>query len=163
MVTQLTGRYDSVMHRPTITVNILRLPHSDGLPLPKYATAEAAGMDLHAAVGSPTPITRGGIVLIPTGFAVEIPVGFEGQVRPRSGLAAKQGVTLPNSPATIDADYRGEILVPLINLGTTDFLVERGARIAQLLVLPVPRVEWVEVTALSASARGEKGFGHTGT
>ena len=125
-------------------------------------TPGAAGMDLHAAVADDVPIEPGGIVLIPTGLEVAIPDGYEGQVRPRSGLAVKHGISLPNTPATIDADYRGEIRVPLINLGRAPFTVSRGMRIAQLVVAPVARVTWDEVAELPATGRGAKGFGHSG-
>ena len=143
-------------------MKIRRLPSSEGLPLPAYQTAGAAGMDLHAAVGDDLVIEPGGIVLVPTGLAVAIPEGFEGQVRPRSGLAVKHGISLPNTPATIDSDYRGEIRVPLINLGRETFRVSRGMRVAQLVVAPVARVSWDEVDELPATDRGGKGFGHSG-
>src|SRR2546425_7446331 len=125
-------------------------------------SASAAGMDLHAAVGADIVLAPGQIALVPTGLEVAIPDGFEGQVRPRSGLAVKHGISLPNTPATIDADYRGEIRVPLINLGREPFCVSRGMRIAQLVVAPVVRVMWDEVEALPATGRGGKGFGHSG-
>jgi dUTP pyrophosphatase len=146
-----------------LTVQIRRLPSSEGLALPVYMTPGAAGMDLHAAVAGDVVIEPGGIVLVPTGLEVAIPDGFEGQVRPRSGLAVKHGISLPNTPATIDSDYRGEIRVPLINLGRETFHVSRGMRIAQLVVAPVLRVIWDEVETLPASRRGGQGFGHTGT
>ena len=145
-----------------VTVQILRLPSADGLALPLYMTPGAAGMDLHAAIDGELTILPGAIVLVPTGLEVAIPDGFEGQVRPRSGLAVKHGISLPNTPATIDADYRGEIRVPLINLGREAFLVSRGMRIAQFVVAPVARVTWDEVETLSATDRGGKGFGHSG-
>lgn len=125
-------------------------------------TANAAGMDLQAAIDTDLAIAAGQIVLVPTGLEVAIPDGFEGQVRPRSGLAVKHGISLPNTPATIDADYRGEIRVPLINLGREPFTVTRGMRIAQLIVAPVARVTWDEVTELPATARASGGFGHSG-
>jgi dUTP diphosphatase len=125
-------------------------------------TSGAAGMDLYAAVAGDVVIEAGGIVLVPTGLEVAIPDGFEGQVRPRSGLAVTHGISLPNTPATIDADYRGEIRVPLINLGRQPFRVSRGMRIAQLVVAPVARVTWDEVAELPATDRGGKGFGHSG-
>src|ERR1700704_666853 len=125
-------------------------------------TTSAAGMDLHAAIEADVAIAAGQIVLVPTGLEVAIPDGFEGQVRPRSGLAVKHGISLPNTPATIDADYRGEIRVPLINLGRESFTVSRGMRIAQLVVAPVARVTWDEVTQLPATARASGGFGHSG-
>jgi dUTP pyrophosphatase len=145
-----------------LTVQIRRLPSSLGLNLPVYMTPGAAGMDLYAAVSEDVVIGAGGIVLVPTGLEVAIPDGFEGQVRPRSGLAVKHGISLPNTPATIDADYRGEIRVPLINLGREPFRVSRGMRIAQLVVAPVVRVTWDEVAELPATDRGGKGFGHSG-
>jgi dUTP pyrophosphatase len=145
-----------------LTVQIRRLPRSDGLPLPAYMTASAAGMDLHAAIDADVAIAVGQIVLVPTGLEVAIPDGFEGQVRPRSGLAVKHGISLPNTPATIDADYRGEIRVPLINLGREPFTVSRGMRIAQLVVAPVARVTWDEVAELPATTRASGGFGHSG-
>jgi len=125
-------------------------------------TAGAAGMDLHAAVPDDLAIEPGAIVLVPTGLEVAIPEGFEGQVRPRSGLAVQHGISLPNTPATIDSDYRGEIRVPLINLGREPFRIARGMRIAQLVVAPVVRVAWDEVVELPATARGGGGFGHSG-
>jgi dUTP pyrophosphatase len=143
-------------------MQIRRLPHSEGLPLPTYMTAGAAGMDLHAAVRDDVVIEPGAIVLIPTGLEVAIADGFEGQVRPRSGLAVKHGISLPNTPATIDADYRGEIRVPLINLGRATFVVSRGMRIAQFVVAPVARVAWVEVEDLPETVRAAGGFGHSG-
>jgi len=146
----------------TLRVQIRRLPASEGLPLPTYMTANAAGMDLHAAIAADIIVAPGGIVLVPTGLEVAIPDGFEGQVRPRSGLAVRHGISLPNTPATIDADYRGEIRVPLINLGGEPFAIERGMRIAQLIVAPVVRVAWDEVAELPATVRAGQGFGHSG-
>jgi dUTP diphosphatase len=145
-----------------LTVKIRRLASATELGLPVYMTPGAAGMDLHAAVMADVVIEPGSIVLIPTGLEVAIPEGFEGQVRPRSGLAVKHGISLPNTPATIDSDYRGEIRVPLINLGRGDFCVSRGMRIAQFVVAPVVRVTWDEVEELPASERGASGFGHSG-
>jgi len=145
-----------------LTVKIRRLSSSHGLPLPTYMSASAAGMDLHAALGADIVLAPGQIALVPTGLEVAIPDGYEGQVRPRSGLAVKHGISLPNTPATIDADYRGEIRVPLINLGREPFRVSRGMRIAQLVVAPVARVTWDEVAELPATDRGGKGFGHSG-
>src|SRR5262245_57314140 len=143
-------------------VRILRLTHAEGLPLPAYESAGAAGLDVRAAVAEPLVLAPGAIALVPTGFALEVPPGFEMQVRPRSGLAARHGITLPNSPATIDSDYRGEVRVVVQNLGAEPFTIERGLRIAQLVLQRVPRVVWVEAEELSATARGEGGFGHTG-
>lgn len=139
-----------------------RLADGEGLPLPTRMTAESAGFDLPAAVGEPTPLQPGEIRLIPCGFALAIPRGYEGQVRPRSGLASKHGITMVNTPGTIDADYRGEVHVPLINLGRSPFTIERGMRIAQMLILPVPPVKLVEVAELDETSRGKGGFGHTG-
>jgi dUTP diphosphatase len=145
-----------------LRVQIRRLPSSNGLPLPTYMTPSAAGMDLCAAVDANVVIDPGAIVLVPTGLEVAIPDGFEGQVRPRSGLAVKHGISLPNTPATIDADYRGEIRVPLINLSRDAFVVTRGMRIAQLIVAPVARVAWDEVLELPGTERAGRGFGHSG-
>jgi dUTP pyrophosphatase len=125
-------------------------------------TPGAAGMDLHAALKDDVTIKPGEITLVPTGLEVAIPDGFEGQVRPRSGLAVKHGISLPNTPATIDADYRGEIRVPLINLGRSAFTVSRGMRIAQLVIAPVMRIAWDEVAELPATHRAGGGFGHSG-
>ena len=140
----------------------MRLPSGEGLPLPARMTAQAAGFDLPAAVAGPVVLRPGDIHLVPCGFAMALPPGYEAQVRPRSGLASRHGVTLVNSPGTIDADYRGEVQVPLINLGRADFTVERGMRVAQMVVLPVPPVSVVEVDQLDATDRGAGGFGHTG-
>ena len=149
------------MPRP-ITVKIKRLAGGEGLPLPAFATEHAAGADLRAAVESPVTIKPGEIRLIPCGFAMAIPPGYEAQVRPRSGLSSQHGLTLINTPGTIDADYRGEVHVPLVNLGRDPFVVERGMRIAQMLVLPVPAVDLIEVHELDETPRGKGGFGHTG-
>lgn len=146
-----------------IPVAIRRLPHGKDLPLPAYASAAAAGMDLAAAIGGDLEIAPGGRALIPTGIEIALPVGYEAQVRPRSGLAARNGVTVLNSPGTIDADYRGEVKVILANLGTEPFAVTRGMRIAQLVVAPVARVDWSETTTLPETERGFGGFGSTGT
>jgi dUTP pyrophosphatase len=144
----------------TLDVRILRLPGSDGLPLPAYQTPHSAGMDLVAAEG--TEIPPGGRAGVGTGLAIALPDGYEAQLRPRSGLAARHGITLVNTPGTIDADYRGEIRVLLINHGAEPFTVRRGDRIAQLVVAPVTRAAWREVTALTETARGAGGFGSTG-
>lgn len=146
----------------TPVVRVRRWPHAGELPLPEPATAGSAGADLRAAVSEEVVIAAGGRALVPTGFSVEIPAGWEGQVRPRSGLAARFGLTLLNSPGTIDSDYRGEVCVLLVNLGAEPFVVRRGERIAQLVVAPAPRVRFVEAEALPPSARGEGGFGSTG-
>lgn len=147
----------------TITVLLKRLPGTEDLPLPVRMTAEAAGMDLRAAVPAPVVLAPGDIRVVPCGFAMAVPRGYEAQVRPRSGLAARHGVTLVNSPGTIDSDYRGEVMVPLVNLGRAPFTVDRGMRVAQMLVLPVPPVRIVEVDELDDTPRGGGGFGHTGT
>jgi dUTP pyrophosphatase len=144
---------------------VQRLPNGDGLPLPSYQSADAAGLDLVAAVPEASPLTLapGARALVPCGIAVALPRGFEGQVRPRSGLAVRHGVTVLNAPGTIDADYRGEVMVLLVNLGTEPFAVTRGMRIAQLVVAPVARAGLVEVTELDATMRGAGGFGSTDT
>jgi dUTP pyrophosphatase len=144
----------------SVRVAIQRLALGEGLPLPSYATAGAAGMDLASAEdGTLAPMERR---LFATGFAIALPEGYEAQVRPRSGLAWRNGITLPNSPATIDSDYRGELKVALVNLGTEPFRIERGMRIAQLVVAPVAQVRFDEQAELPASERGEAGFGSTG-
>lgn len=146
-----------------VKVALQRLPHAAGLPLPAYATVDAAGMDLVAALSEPMTLAPGERRLVPTGLVIALPAGFEAQIRPRSGLALKHGIALLNSPGTIDADYRGEIGVILVNHGQAPFTVERGLRIAQMVVAPVTRVVWVETEALSETARGTGGFGSTGT
>ena len=144
-------------------VEIKRLAHAKDLPLPTYATEGAAGFDLAAAVTAPVTLAPGARALVPTGFAMAVPPGFEAQVRPRSGLAAKNGVTVLNTPGTIDSDYRGEVGVVLINLGQAPFVVERGMRIAQVVVAPVTHARLVEAENLTETARGAGGFGSTGT
>lgn len=148
----------------TLRVPIERLPHAEGLDLPAYATAHAAGMDLRAAVPADQPMTLkpGGRALVPTGLKIAVPPGYECQVRPRSGLALKHGVTCLNTPGTVDADYRGEIGVILVNLGEEDFVVRRGQRIAQAVIAAHAQVAWEEVEALEESERGAGGFGSTG-
>ena len=146
----------------TVPIEVRRLPHGEGLPLPAYATAGAAGMDLLAAVAAPLVIAPGGRVLVPTGIAVALPPGYELQVRPRSGLALKHGIVLPNSPGTVDEDYRGELLVIVMNAGDAPFAVERGMRIAQAVLAPVVRARWHAVETLPPSGRGAGGFGSTG-
>lgn len=146
----------------TATIRVVRLPHGEGLPLPSYATAGAAAMDLLAAVSAPVVVPPGGRELIPTGLAVALPPGHELQVRPRSGLALRHGIVLPNSPGTIDEDYRGEVQVIVLNAGDAPFTVERGMRIAQAVLAPVLRAAWQEVEALDETGRGEGGFGSTG-
>lgn len=146
-------------------VGIVRLPHGEGLPLPAYESAGAAGMDLRAAVANDRPllILPGRRALVPTGLVFEIPEGFEGQVRPRSGLAYKHGITCLNTPGTIDSDYRGEVKVLLINHGDEDFYVERGMRIAQMVIAPVTHVAIEERSLAGSTERGNGGFGSTGT
>ncbi len=148
----------------SVKVEVLRLQNGEGLALPAYQSALAAGLDLLAAVPEDTPVilAPGKYALIPTGLSIALPPGFEAQVRPRSGLAARHGVTVLNAPGTVDADYRGEIGVPLINHGDVPFTVRRGERIAQLVIASVVQAELVPVTALSATARGSGGFGSTG-
>ena len=145
-----------------ITVEIKRLASGEGLPLPVQKSGAAAGFDLPAAVAGPVILPPGGRALIPTGFAIALPEGYEGQVRPRSGLAVEHGVTVLNAPGTIDADYRGEVKVPLINLGERPFAVTRGMRIAQLVVAAVVPVSFVEAPELDETDRGKGGFGSTG-
>jgi dUTP pyrophosphatase len=145
-----------------VQIQVCLLPHAQGLPLPSYATAGAAGMDLLAAIKDPVVIGPGERVLIPTGLTIALPPGYELQIRPRSGLALRHGITLPNAPGTIDEDYRGEIQVILLNAGRDTFVVERGARIAQAVVAPVVRAEWVVVESLDPTVRGNGGFGSTG-
>lgn len=147
----------------TAPVAIQRLPNGADLDLPSYATMDAAGVDLMAAIEGPIGLLPGAFQIIPTGIAIALPRGYEAQVRPRSGLAAKHGVTVLNSPGTVDADYRGEVGVILINHGAEEFIVERGVRIAQLVVAPVTTLEWREVSSLEESDRGAGGFGSTGT
>ena len=148
----------------TPTIPIRRLPHAEGLPLPAYETGGAAGMDLRAAVADDAPMVLkpGARDMVPTGLAFAVPAGFEAQVRPRSGLAAKAGITCLNTPGTIDSDYRGEVKVILINLGPEDFTIRRGDRIAQLVIAPVVQAEWREVADLDETGRGAGGFGSTG-
>ena len=148
----------------TPTVAIVRLPHAEGLPLPAYETAQAAGMDLRAAVPDNEPIVLhpGSRFAVPTGLAIALPDGFEAQVRPRSGLAFKSGITCLNTPGTVDSDYRGEVKVILINHSQDNFTVERGDRIAQLVVCPVTLARWDVVEELDETARGAGGFGSTG-
>lgn len=147
-----------------VTVRLTRLPHAEGLPPPAYETEGAAGMDLRAAVPEEAPVVLapGGRTLIPTGLKIALPAGYEAQVRPRSGLALKYGVTCLNSPGTIDSDYRGEVGVILANLGSDSFTIRRGERIAQLVIAAHARAELVEVEALDETARGAGGFGSTG-
>ena len=146
-----------------VAVDIMRLPHGADLPLPEYATPDSAGVDLLAAVSEDVSLAPGERTLIPTGIALSLPRGYEAQIRPRSGLALKNGLTLLNTPGTIDADYRGEIGIILANLGQESFVVERGMRIAQMVVAPASQVSWNAVESLGDSERGAGGFGSTGT
>ncbi len=143
------------------TLRIVRCEDAADLPLPQYMTKQAAGMDLYANVHEPTPILPGEYKLIPTGIKIALPENYEGQIRPRSGLALKHGLTMLNSPGTIDADYRGEIKVILINLGKETFIVERGMRIAQMVISKVYQLELTEVNELDETQRNDGGFGHT--
>ena len=147
-----------------VVVEVRRLPHGEGLALPAYQTDHAAGMDLVAAVAEQAPLTLapGERVLVPTGLAIALPVGFEGQVRPRSGLALKHGITVLNSPGTVNADYRGEVSVVLINHGAEPFVVRRGERIAQLIVAPVQRAQLSVAVVLDETSRNAGGYGSTG-
>ena len=148
----------------SVSVRVQRLAHAEGLPLPAYETPGAAGMDLRAAVGEDAPLTLrpGARALVPTGLCIAVPAGYEAQVRPRSGLAMRQGITCLNTPGTVDSDYRGEVQVILINLGEEDAVVRRGQRIAQLVICPVALAQWAETEALDATSRGSGGFGSTG-
>lgn len=145
-----------------LSIRLRRLPHADGLPLPEPASTGSAGMDLRAALDAPVTLQPGERRLIPTGLVLELPHGYEGQVRPRSGLALKHGVTVANAPGTIDSDYRGEVGVILIHFGDQPLTIERGDRVAQLVVAPVTAVVWREAETLADSHRGEGGFGSTG-
>jgi len=147
----------------TVDISIVRMKWSTDLPLPAYETDQSAGMDLAAAIVEDLPLPPGQRAVVPTGFGIALPPGFEAQVRPRSGLALNNGVTVLNSPGTIDADYRGEIKVILINLGPDEFLIRRGTRIAQLVIAPVTQATWTEVAELPETERGDGGFGSTGT
>jgi dUTP pyrophosphatase len=151
-----------VSERAVPAVRVERLAHAAGLPLPAYATAGSAGLDLRAAVEREVWLAPGARRAVPTGLKLALPPGYEAQVRPRSGLALRHGITLPNAPGTIDSDYRGEVLVLLVNLSERPFRLRRGERIAQLVVAPVSRIELVEVAALEPTARGAGGFGSTG-
>ncbi len=146
-----------------VTIPVKTLPHAEGLELPHYATEHSAGMDLLAAIDESVTLKAGDSTMIKTGLSIALPEGFEAQVRPRSGLAFKHGVTVLNSPGTIDADYRGEVGVILINHGKEDFVIERGMRIAQMVIAAYARAEWNQVESLDETARGEGGFGSTGT
>ena len=147
----------------SVRVAVTRLAHGRDLPLPAYATDGAAGLDLLAALERPASLAPGARMLVPTGLAIALPPGYELQIRPRSGLALRHGIVLPNSPGTIDEDYRGEIGVIVLNTGTEAFDITRGMRIAQAVLAPVTRLVWDEVESLDATARGAGGFGSTGT
>lgn len=147
----------------TVTVSVRRLDHAADLPLPRYETEHAAGLDLMACVAQDVVLAPGKRVLVPTGLSMALPAGYEAQIRPRSGLAAKHGITVLNAPGTIDADYRGEIAVILINLGDSDFTITRGLRIAQMVIAAHAQATLVEVATLPDSTRGAGGFGSTGT
>lgn len=146
----------------TIDVKIVRLPHALDLPMPARQTSHSAGFDVSAAVDKPVTLQPMQIALIPAGFAMEIPEGYEAQIRPRSGLSLKHGITCVNAVGTIDADFRGELRVPMINLGGVPFTIERGMRIAQMIISKLPDVRLVEATTLTETSRGSGGFGHTG-
>jgi dUTP pyrophosphatase len=146
-----------------VEIAVTRLPHNADLPLPAYETAQSAGMDLAAAINAPMTLAPGKRAMVPTGLAIALPAGYEAQVRPRSGLAAKNGVTVLNTPGTIDADYRGEVKVILVNLGEDSFEIERGMRIAQMVIAPVTQASFTGVDSLSETERGSGGFGSTGT
>lgn len=145
-----------------VAIAVRRLAHGADLPLPAYATQGAAGLDLLAAIDQPVEIASGHRMLIPTGLAIELPEGYEAQIRPRSGLALKHGITVLNAPGTVDSDYRGEVSVLLVNLGDRPFRLTRGERIAQMVVAPVTRIVWQEQSSLSDTARGAGGYGSTG-
>ncbi|HKU94785.1 MAG TPA: dUTP diphosphatase [Vineibacter sp.] len=147
----------------SVTIEVKRLPHAADLPLPAYATAQAAGMDLLAAIDRDIVLSPLGRAIVPTGLQIALPPGFEAQVRPRSGLAAKNGVTVANAPGTIDADYRGEVGVILVNLSAEPFTITRGMRIAQMVIARHQQAQWREVETLAETARGTGGFGSTGT
>lgn len=151
------------MSNKPVTIAVTRLPHSEGLALPSYATEHSAGMDLLAAVKENVTLAPGARTHVPTGLSIALPDGYEAQIRPRSGLAFKHGISLTNSPGTIDADYRGEVGVLLINLGQEPFVIERGMRIAQMVIAPYTRAQFSEVLELPSTDRGQGGFGSTGT
>ncbi len=153
---------NTILSSPTLSVSIKRLSGAEDLSLPEYQTPNSAAMDIHAAVVETVVIEPRAIALIPTGFAMAVPEGYEAQIRPRSGLAVKHGITVINSPGTIDSDYRGEVKVALINHGPEAFEITRGMRIAQMLVAPVSRVDWQVAEELPTTERGAGGFGHTG-
>jgi dUTP pyrophosphatase len=143
-------------------IHIMRFSHAEGIPLPTYQTNGSAGMDLFAAIENEIVLSPSQIFLVPSGFAISLPMGYEAQVRPRSGLAAQYGITVVNAPGTIDSDYRGEIKVILTNLGKENFVIHRGDRIAQLVITKYEKISWNEVLSLDETQRGSGGFGHTG-
>lgn len=145
-----------------VEVYVARTEENKDLPLPKYMSKGAAGMDLYAAVTENTVLKKGEILLVPTGLSIALPEGYEAQIRPRSGLALKKGISMVNTPGTIDADYRGEIGVIMINFGKEDFVIKRGERIAQMVINKIEQINWVEVKELEDTNRGAGGFGHTG-
>lgn len=145
-----------------VEVSVVQLPHATDMDLPHYATEHAAGMDLMAAIDDPVTLQPGKRAIIPTGLSIALPVGYEAQVRPRSGLAAKNGITVANAPGTIDADYRGEVGVILVNLSQEAFVIERNMRIAQMIVAPVTTITWAKTDQLPETQRGSGGFGSTG-
>ncbi|MGB2491849.1 MAG: dUTP diphosphatase [Candidatus Puniceispirillum sp.] len=147
----------------SLQIDLCRLPHAADIPLPAYASDGAAGLDLCAANDDPIRLESGDRVLVPTGFAIRLPALHEAQIRPRSGLAARYGITIANAPGTIDSDYRGEIKIILINLGTDAFMIERGMRIAQMVIAPVIQCQITEIDSLDSTMRGTGGFGSTGT
>ncbi len=157
-----TMEFKASYHVSQLILHVKQLEHGKDLPLPSYATDDSAGMDLYAAIEDVLTIEVGKRTLVPTGICLEIPRGFEGQVRPRSGLALKHGIGMVNAPGTIDSDYRGEIGVILINLGDCPYVIHRGDRIAQLIISPVIRVQVALATELNESGRGDGGFGHSG-
>jgi dUTP pyrophosphatase len=158
----ISVKHAAVTHREEEVLKLQLQRLSPLAVLPSYQSEHAAGLDLHAAVSSPIEVKPGEIRIIPCGFAIAVPVGYEAQIRPRSGLATKSGISIPNAPGTIDADYRGEVKVALINLGPGPFIVEPAMRIAQMVIAPVARCEVIETDALDATIRGSGGFGSTG-
>jgi dUTP pyrophosphatase len=151
------------MAQESLNVQLFLLPDNEDIGLPKYATPEAAAMDVSAAIQAPVCIPPGATVVVPCGFQISVPTGYAAQILPRSGIATRNNVTVANSPGIIDPDYRGEVSVALVNNGSTDFHVKRGARIAQIMLVPAPRIQWMKVFELTATDRGDGGFGHTGS
>jgi dUTP diphosphatase len=149
--------------KPRLSIPIKRLPGTEDIPLPAYESADASGLDVRAAVISAVRLDPGQIFVVPCGFSVAVPSGYEAQLRPRSGLATNSGITVVNAPGTIDSDYRGEVCVALINLGKESFEITRGLRVAQMVIAPVEKIDWNEVDTLDLTKRNSGGFGHTGT